>query len=360
MLAAALTSGYLLLSVTFALAAALLVQPRVWAWRQSGPFLRRIGLAAVVTLSVGLIVLWPYVELQTDDYFRRPLDGIATNATSPWSYLTTTARLHYALWSHRIFQQLSTEALFPGVMALALCVAAFGRSRDATLSTRRRMLVAIAVVGFVLSLGSATPVYAWAFHLPLMSGIRAAGRFGFLVLLAVSALAGLGLARLRPRWTGRWRFAAPIILLATVTVEAYHGPLPFERYAGIPAIYWPLATDTEPGAVLELPIFSGDAFHLNAPYVLASTAHWRPLINGYSGYRPDGYDRLAEIVGAFPSDAALDRLRTLGVRYVVVYGGVYQERDQGRFAFIVTAAARRPDLRLVAVDGDDRLYRVVS
>ncbi len=359
-LAAALTSGYLLMSVTFALAAALLVQPRLWAWRQSGPFLLRIGLAAVITLSVGLIVLWPYVELQTDDYFQRPLDGIATNATSPWSYLTTTARLHYALWSHHIFQRLSTEALFPGVMALALCAAACARSRDAMLSTRRRMLVAIAAVGFVLSLGSSTPVYEWAFHLPLMSGIRAAGRFGFLVLLAVSALAGLGLARLRPRWTGVWRLAAPIILLGAVTGEAYHGPLPFERYAGVPAIYGPLAADPQPGAVLELPIFGGPAFHLNAPYVLASTTHWRPLINGYSGYRPDGYDRMAEIVGAFPADAALDRLRTLGVRYVVVHGAGYREHDPARFAAIVASAAQRPELRLVAVDGDDRLYRVVS
>ena len=359
-LAAALTSGYLLVIVTCALGAALLVHPRMWGARLSGPFLQRIGLAAVVTLSVGVVVLWPYVELQTDDYFRRPIDGMATFAATPWSYLTTTARLHYALWSHHIYQRLSLEALFPGVLALALCAAAFGRSPDGALSTRRRMLVAIAVIGFVLSLGSATPVYEWAYHLPLMSGIRATSRFGFLVMLAVSALAGLGLARLRSRWTGRWRLWAPIILLGAVTGEAYHGPLPFERYAGVPAIYGPLAADTEPGAVLELPIFSGAAFYLNAPYVLASTTHWRPLINGYSGYRPDGYDRLAQTVGAFPSDEAVERLRELDVRYVVLHGDRYPPHEMRRVTTVIDGASDRRDVQLVAVDGGDRLYRLLD
>ena len=43
----------------------------------------------------------------------------------------------------------------------------------------------------------------------------------------------------------------------------------------------------------------------NAPYVLASTAHWRPLMNGYSGYTPDTYQKYADAFWYFPPETAI-------------------------------------------------------
>ena len=352
-LAAALTSGYLVVMVVLALAGAFVARPRAWAMRTQAPFLARLGGVAAVTLALAVVLLWPYAQMRGDDSFRRSLDAVSLYAATPWSYLTTTARLHYDTWSHRIYNTRSVEVLFPGVIALALSgVACAARGRIGR-GAGRPMLIAIAVVGVVLSLGPATPIYEWVYALPPMQGIRAAARFGYLVLFAVAGLAGLGLARLRRRYPGRAR-ALSLLALLLVTIEAFHGPLPFDRYDGISAIYQPIAADPEPGGVLELPIFSGPAFHANAVYMLSSTAHWRPLVNGYSGRRPEGFDRLAEVVGAFPAKRALRRLREIDVRYVVVHLDAFPDTRHAHV--ILRDTSGRRDVRLVAAIGDDRLY----
>ena len=304
-------------------------------------------------MAIAVIALWPYVQRSGNDSFRRSLGTVSRYAATPWSYLTTTVRLHYDTWSHRIYDTLSGEALFPGVIALALCGVACAARGGIARRGERSTLFAIVVVGIVLSLGPTTPIYAWVHMLPLMDGIRAAARFGYLALFAVAGLAGIGLAYLRRRHPRRAR-ALSLLLLILVTLEAFHGPLPFDRYDGIPPIYRPLAADPEPGGILELPIFSGPEFHANAVYMLSSTTHWRPLVNGYSGYRPEGFDRLAEVVGAFPAERAIRRLREIGVRYVVVHVDAF--RDTSRARYILRNTPERRDVRLVAAVGDDRLY----
>ncbi|HAK56219.1 MAG TPA: hypothetical protein DCP38_12180, partial [Acidobacteria bacterium] len=154
------------------------------------PALVRLTAAAAVTLVIATAMLWPYRQVRVQEDFRRPLRIVEMYAASPWSYLSTTARLHYRTWSHRVFGERTTEALFPGFVALALSGVALGVRRRTQTAGRRRMLVAIAAVGFVLSLGTMTPLYAWVYHVvPPMQGIRAAARFGYLVLFAVAALA---------------------------------------------------------------------------------------------------------------------------------------------------------------------------
>ncbi len=352
-LAAALTSGYLVVMVTFALAAAFVARPRAWATRTRVQFLAQLVGVAAVTLALAVIVLWPYLQMSGDDSFRRSLDAVSFYAATPWSYLTTTARLHFDAWSHRIYNTLSTEALFPGIIALGLCGVACAGRGAVTRYTGRPTLIAIAVVGVVLSLGPATPVYTWVYALPPVQGIRVAARFGYLVLFAVAGLAGIGLVQLRRRYPRRARVLS-LLLLLLVTIEAFHGPLPFDPYDGVSAIYRPIAADPEPGGVLELPIFSGSGFHANAGYMLSSTTHWRPLVNGYSGRRPEGFDRLAEVVGAFPAEHAVQRLREIGVRYVVVHLRAF--RNTRRARYILRNTPERRDVQLVASVGDDRLY----
>ena len=89
----------------------------------------------------------------------------------------------------------------------------------------------LAVAGFVLSLGTATPVYGWLFAVfPPMQGLRAAARFGNLFLLGVAVLGGIGLARVR------WQPAA-IALVVLVNVESLRAPFAYQPFHGIPAIY---------------------------------------------------------------------------------------------------------------------------
>ena len=358
LLALALTSGHLVVFAVFALTTALLVRRHEWWGHHGKSFMFRLGGAALVTLPLSIIALWPYHVLNADDAFRRPLEGIASLSASPWSYVSTTARLHYDVWSGYVFRNHSDETLFSGFVALALAGAALWWHRP-TDAARRRMLIAIGAIGFIMSLGTFTPVYTWAYHLlPPIQGMRAASRFGYLVMVAVAALAGFGIAALRERWSSRWVTPVVIGLIVLATIETIHTPLRYEPFTGLSPIYGPIANDPDPVAVLELPIFRGDTFHRNAAYVLASTAHWKPLVNGYSGHRPPDFDRLAERVAAFPDDAAVNLLRELGVRYVVVHMTMLRSWDPDRAAVIQTAIAERSDVRLIAVVADARLYEL--
>ena len=218
------------------------------------------------------------------------------------------------------------------------------------------MLIGIGVAGFVFSLGSLTPIYVWAYHLvPPLQGLRAPSRFGVLVLFALAALAGCGLAATRRQLPGRWRTAASVGVLIVATMESLHAPMFYGDVDWNRPIYRSLAA-ADPGAVLELPIYAGDSFHRNAWYLLASTIHWRPLVNGFGGYQSAEYVERAGVVGTFPSVVANARLRVLRVPYVVIHLDAYSERAAATRA--LERAVRYGEIELVAHEGSDRLYRV--
>lgn len=222
-LGAVLTSGYLGMFVTTALFAAFLVRREGWWGHRPIRTLVPMAAAAAVTLAVAVAILWPYQQLRREQGFVRPLDGGPTSVSAASrNYLSTAARVHHATWSATYYDT-AAESLFPGVVALGLAgIALCTRERVAPRGVRR-MLASVGVAGFVMSLGQATPVYGWAYRLlPPLQGMRAVERFGILVVFAVAALAGLGLARLR-RQLPRWRNPVAVAVLAFVTLESFVG-----------------------------------------------------------------------------------------------------------------------------------------
>jgi hypothetical protein len=183
--------------------------------------------------------------------------------------------------------------------------------------------------------------------------VRGAARFGFLALVAVAVLAGFGLARLRERWHNRrWWPAAAVGLVVVANLEALRAPIVYRPFDGIPGVYR-LIGEHPRAVVAEFPFYSPLAVFRNAPYVLNSTAHWRPLVNGYSGFMPESYVRHAEVLQGFPDGASRELLRSLGVTDVVLHAGAYGERASE----IREAVDAAPWLRLVAAEGDVRVYR---
>jgi hypothetical protein len=64
------------------------------------------------------------------------------------------------------------------------------------------------------------------------------------------------------------------------------------------------------GAVAEFPFYSERPnYPRHAQYMLFSTVHWQPLINGYSDYIPPDFRRSVIPMSSFPSRAS----RPLGV-----------------------------------------------
>jgi hypothetical protein len=71
--------------------------------------------------------------------------------------------------------------------------------------------------------------------------------------------------------------------------------------------------------VVELPMYSSGAIFHNARYMLKSTAHWNPLLNGYSGCVPASFAAHREILSTYPSASSVAALRERGVTHLVVH-----------------------------------------
>ena len=109
-------------------------------------------------------------------------------------------------------------------------------------------------------------------------------------------------------------------------------------------------------ALAEFPFFTGDGAHLNAAYVLASTTHWTPLVNGYAGIPVRTFPQRAEILRHFPRPSAIEELHRLGVTHLIVHLRGYRQKRQPR---IVDILEQRDDVEWVATGpGKERLYRL--
>jgi hypothetical protein len=108
------------------------------------------------------------------------------------------------------------------------------------------------------------------------------------------------------------------MLLAIPTLEALRAPMGFSGVPAVPAIYDTLR-GTEGAILVELPLYGGASVSENARYMVASTRHFQPLVNGYSGFESSASRDRAARWRTFPSDIVLDEMRRIGVTHVMVH-----------------------------------------
>ncbi len=343
----ALCSNYTLVFLGAALLVAAVV--RLPEWTPTRHPSRALALVAAGALAMVAVApfLWPYYLVSRDQGLTRTVDEVRLYSATWLDYLTTGGRLHYAAWSAPFFD--GRTPLFPGVLGLTLAAAGL-TCREVRHNPRVRMMAAIAIVGVALSFGPALPGYAWLHaHVPLLRGIRAAARWGFLMLTAVAMLAGFAVAAWQ-RTQGRSAYwpAMALAIFGVITLEALRAPMAFTPVVPVPDIYAQLRARS--GAVLvELPLHAGPSVSENARYLVASTRHFRPLVNGYSGFETERFRQRAARWRAFPDVTVLDEMQALGVTHVMVHAS---DLDPAQ----VAAAATVPRLRLMADDGERRLY----
>lgn len=203
------------------------------------------------------------------------------------------------------------------------------RSRDSNLreflllrrlDRRAGLFAAIGLTGLVVALGGYTPYYTFLFQSFgfVFRAIRVPARGMVLFHLSLGVLAAWGLSLLLLRFRSRAERAGFVAAaLALTAIEYRAAPIEFPEVERDPApVYRWLAAVPVPGAVLEWPI----GFDFDAEHVFRSTAHWRKLVNGYSGFAPPHYDELKNLLEERPIPAtAWTRIRDLGTAVVVFH-----------------------------------------
>ena len=349
-----LCSGYLLVMTGIAIGAGVVVRGGEWLGTQWRTRLPALAIAGAIAAVICAPFLYQYWRVQHDQGLTRSVDEVRLYAGVWQNFLATGARLHYETWAARFFAA-ANSAAFPGVVPLVLAAVALVRA-VAWRDRRARMWLAAGIAGAALSFGPALPGYSLLYDtVPVLQGIRAVARFALLPLIATGVLAAFGLAAIRTRLVAaeRRRLAQVLGIAAVVlvNVENTRVPMVFVRFDGVPAIYATLATI--PGAVVaELPFPEPGRVTVNARAVHASTRHWRPLLNGYSGYTPRSYVEHYLAFESFPAPAAIAALRRAGVTHIVV--------DVEQVPGAIAELGRAPGVRLLAADARRRIYVIAG
>ncbi len=327
-------------------------------WRER-PYWGMCLLAAVTSIAIVTPFFLPYLELQRDTGFARTLDEARTYSADWRAYFASSA------WTHRWMLPLLRnwrEVLFPGFLvtvggAVGAWLVATGVAR-----TRRDIAAFYGVVGALaiwLSFGPQAGLYTALYEtVPVMSLIRAPVRVAVLLPLSLAVLSALGLAALtstRNRRRGRLVGAAAALL---VTVELVESPIQWYPAPESSPAYGVLAPLAD-GPVLELPFYDEEAgFGWHTGYLLASTRHWKRIVNGYGDYFPPEFVADAPVMAGFPSPESLARLARMEVRYVLVHFDLRGSPE--RSTWDARVAPFRSALDTVYEGPDAALYEIAT
>jgi hypothetical protein len=302
----------------------------------------------------------------------RALDFAAVAVLLTSLFIEASGGLRWNVAGVRVSAAGGGRAALVGVLLLALRLALFGRAPFAFLPELRRCMagirgfleprmgvaggfyVLVALVSSWASLGPRAGLYTALYRLvPGFDFIRVPPRLTLLTVLALAVLAGMGAERVR-------RAFPAVLLLLLVEFAAF--PLDARPYRVQPSAMDVALAGMEPGPVVAFPIPDPRdtiaAASRHSQYMLHSTAHYLPLVNGYSGFTPERHDRIFRELAAFPSENGLSELEKISTRYAVFHRSGYDEAGWAALLERLSHFSRRLELRKEFDEG--RIYEIVT
>jgi hypothetical protein len=339
----------------------------VWWYGLTGRDLWRLRLGQLLLVTAaGAAVIAPFA-LQYRTLEAPEIAQVASLSVDWRSYVMPPAETFVGRW------WLANVSLAPGsiwgerTVFLGWIASALAAVGAVTLIARRewtRAGIALSCVlfGLVLSFGpSATggieraSAFGLLSSIPGLSGFRVPARFALVVLFGASLLAAAS-ARALVAQFGRVGGAAVVALWPLMLAEWFVVSMPNGRPqpAAIPAIY---LTQEVRGAraLVSLPDYRATPqWWMGGDYLYYSTAHWRPIANGFGRSEPPDHPHVMSYVNAFPGPNNARKMRELGVEYIVLHGAAYP----GGVDDVLRAVTEGNDYELVLQSGTDYLIGV--
>lgn len=327
-----------------------------------------IGLAAAVCLGLTAPFYKPYLDVQAEMGFARTLDEAYRYSANFGSWFASAA------WAHRWWLPAIpgfTDVVFPGIMTTLLGLAGAWlslrppapptRPGDSATGLRRDVALFYTVSGvlaFWTALGPKAGLYILFYRtLPVFSFLRAPVRTGLLVSLCLVVLASVSLMRIL-RGRPRAGFITAV-LLALAVADLFRAPIRLQEAEPQPPAIEALAR-LPVGPVAEFPFwYERIDFHRHAYYMLNSTVHWQPMINGYSDVIPQDFRDMVRPLSSFPNPESFAIMQRLGARYAVFHLDSYDGRSREKLLGRIQNEYA-PYLRPVVQEGNVWLYEIVG
>jgi hypothetical protein len=322
-----------------------------------------IAVAAAVSIAGVAPFLYPYYEIRQDAGFERSLQESVRYSANLTSYLASSAYAHQWLLDGIARWPRWTEVMFPGFLpvGLALTGLTLAAVRSRSGATRERETVflygSLGALAFWASFGPAAGLYSLLFHtVPVFSFLRAPSRMAIVVVICLAVLAALGLRRVLNGVPERGRRLVAAVVAVAAIAELATG-MPWERAVVAPGVY-DIAASLPKRPLAEFPFYGGrSAWHLHTQYMLFSTAHWMPMMNGYSDYTPPQFREDSVVLDGFPSDDSFAVLEKARVRYIGVHWDMFGPRAE---EIRTRLRPFRPHLSLLAASPRMSIYEIVS
>jgi hypothetical protein len=337
---------------------------------------RRVPQLALIVI-ICAAAIWPFAKPYLHGTLESAPAEIRENSARVSDYLLPPAHTWgghaaAAAGAYGLNLPYGERAVFAGYVALAAAAVAVGllarpRMINPASPDRRQeswCLLAIAALAFACSLGptaAAPGAIDWTpfglmSHLPGLSLFRAPARFALLVMLALSILAAYAARWWQDRLGQTGRILTMLLIPLAVSESLMIGgsPVGRPRPLEIPPIYRHLAT-LPPGPVVSLPGYREPQWWwLRANYEYYSTAHWFPIVNGYSRVEPPDQSWIMGHMTAFPGTNSATTMRRLGIRYIVLHADRYPDRASD----ILAIARASADFALRSRIGETYLFEL--
>jgi hypothetical protein len=245
---------------------------------------------------------------------------------------------------------------FPGFVVVVFGAAGAWLSRRSDSRANGVLYGGLVVLALWASFGPAAGLYAVLYKsVPLFAWLRAPARFGLIVLFGLTVLTGIGISAFL-RLQRHAAMAAGILLVAAVGEHV--APSNLRDVPPVEPVYRTLASLPR-GPVIEMPFFYLPyMFPRHTQYMLNSTTHWMPLVNGYSDYTPPDFLANVMMLAPFPSRDAFKLLEPNKVRYAVFH--MYGYNEENRHDVLGRLKEFQTYLRPIFDDQATRLYEIVN
>jgi hypothetical protein len=299
----------------------------IWAWRRRVVPPRQVVVATALGVALlgvtAFLLSRPYLAVAADHpEAERTADTVVRASGPPAMYLSAPgANTFWGPLTRGAREELTSvpeQTLFPGALAVLLALACLAL-RWYPRGLRVGLALGVLLLAW-LALGFHDDGFPWPYellyeHAPGWESSRTPGRINTLTSLALALLAAGGAAALLARVRRpRVRVGVAVGLVLVVLAEG----------AGFEGLEGPAhpTVPVQPAGVRGL---ADPQLHLpisrvgNRRYMLWSTDSFPSIVNGRASFIPRFSTELALEVAGFPDRRSVERLRTLGVRTVVVH-----------------------------------------